>query len=115
MNATPRLSGLQKSRCLPGSGRFSDGQASGRLRFVLLKDKSSMAVALSASLRDQRGLFFGGAGFTQERRSSSFFTVTLSPRRAPASVVRAALVPPSVATAVICVVTIAASCWSYSG
>lgn len=26
MNATPRISGLQKSRCLPGSGRFAAGK-----------------------------------------------------------------------------------------
>jgi hypothetical protein len=113
MNATPRLSGLQKSRCLPGSVRFSGGQASCRLRFVLPEDKSSIAVALSASLRDQRGGVPWGAGFTQERRSLSFFTVTLSPRRAPASVVRAALVGRDGRD--LSRVTITASCWSYSG
>ena len=37
MKSTPRLSGLQKSRCLPASGRFTRRQASSRLPFVLPK------------------------------------------------------------------------------
>ena len=53
MNATPRLSGLQKGRCLPGLGRFSGRQAFCRLPFALRKEKSSVSVASAASPRDQ--------------------------------------------------------------
>ena len=41
MNATPRLSGMQKSRCLRGSGRFSGRQASSQLLFALANEKCS--------------------------------------------------------------------------
>jgi hypothetical protein len=41
VNATPRLSGLQKSRCLRGSGRFTGRQASAQLLFPLANQKCS--------------------------------------------------------------------------
>ena len=43
MNATPRLSGLQKSRCVSGVGRFSRRQASSGLLFALANEKCSGA------------------------------------------------------------------------
>jgi hypothetical protein len=52
MKSTARLSGLQKSRCVPGWGRFSSRQASGRLRFALPKEKSSVSVGLVGPRRD---------------------------------------------------------------
>ena len=44
MNATPRLSGSQKSRRFPRPRRLSGRQASGALPVVLPKQKSSGAV-----------------------------------------------------------------------
>lgn len=42
MNATPRLSGLQKRGWLQGPRRFSARQASCRLPFALSKEKPSI-------------------------------------------------------------------------
>jgi hypothetical protein len=44
MNSTPRLSGLQKSLCLPGLREVSRRQASCRRLFALPKEKSSIFV-----------------------------------------------------------------------
>ena len=53
MTATPRLSGLQKSRCLSESGRFKGRQASRRLPSCC-RSSSHQASSHAASLRGQR-------------------------------------------------------------
>lgn len=54
LNATPRLSGLQKSPCLPTSGRFSGRQASCRQPFVLPKRNVLVSVTSAGSRAGRR-------------------------------------------------------------
>ena len=54
LNATRRLSGLQKSPCLPTSGRFSGRQASCRQPFVLPKRNALVSVTSAGSRAGRR-------------------------------------------------------------
>jgi hypothetical protein len=60
MNSTPRLSGLQKSLCLPVSLRFSGRQAFRRLLFALegevvdLRRRTGVTAVRSGQLPDLR-------------------------------------------------------------
>jgi hypothetical protein len=54
LNATPRLSGFQKSPCLPTSGRFSGRQASCREPFVLPKRNALVSVTSAGSRAGRR-------------------------------------------------------------
>ena len=71
MNATPRLSGLQKRRCLPGPGRFSGREGFWRLPFVLAKQESSAPSCEQHHRHVGALLVLEKADVTQERRSSS--------------------------------------------
>jgi hypothetical protein len=66
MNATPRLSGLQKRRCLPRPARFSGRQAFCRLPFLLPKEQPASAALAGVTAKPVRSLLLEGAGVTPE-------------------------------------------------
>jgi hypothetical protein len=84
MNATPRLSGLQKSHCLPGSAGFSGRQASCRLPSCWRRGSLRSPSPWRRDCEDNALLLSEGAGVTPERRSSSNRAATRALELAPA-------------------------------